>query len=189
MFKEEKKTNEIKRFEVKWKDTDIDVLKFIFENTIIRVQDTFDDHTKISSKLNSILLVMISITTLLGGFIIKEIDNAKPNDAFIATSIVGIMLSTILIIALIILSLSKSFKPPGRVPSNVMLNKLFKNDLIEENERLKFIIYKELVYNENKINHNQQINTTRLKRIDLIFISIICILSVMIIMLILLKGL
>lgn len=153
-----------KRFEVSWRDTDIDSLEFLHKEASVRVQDTVKDHYEASKKAFSLLLLMITISSILGGYLVKS--NTWSNSAVV--SLVALIVLLIAIYVLSELIRPNTFRAPGRMPKRVLIEKVYKDPQVGEADRKKLIIYHELINCQAQIELNQFYNTVRLRIIDFV---------------------
>ncbi len=152
----------LQRFEIGWTKTDIDSLKFLHQEASVRVKDTVEDHHSISKKVFSLIVLLITLSTILGGFLFGKNEFYIDVIALIALLI---CLFTIYILSELIRPIK--FKAPGRIPNKVLTQKIFSNNRTSINT-LKLIIYQELLNCQSQIDLNQYYNTIRLKIIDFV---------------------
>lgn len=150
------------RFEIGWTKTDIESLKFLHQEASVRVKDTVDDHHSISKKAFSLILLFITLSSILGGYLFGKNEVYMEVMASIALII---CLLTIYILSELIRPVK--FKAPGRVPNRVLTNKLYNKDISVDN-RLKLIVYQEILNCQSQIDLNQYYNTIRLNIIDFV---------------------
>ena len=152
-----------KKFEVGWTKTDIKSLTFLHTEASVRVQDTIRDHHEISKKAFSLLLLLVTISSFLGGYLMS----AHTFDTLDAFVIIALVVCSVSIYFLSRLIKPNKFRAPGRVPSKVMVDKIY-NDEIKPSDRYKLIVYQELLNCQAQIELNQYYNTVRLTIIDFI---------------------
>lgn len=182
-MKTKKEPEPIKTFEVKWQDTDIETLKFLHNEASVRVQDTVKDHYEISKKVFSLLLVVISLTTLIGGGILNYIF-ADKHFGTTSVLIVSFLFCLYMIYVLIYLTKPVKFMAPGREPKTVMQNDKINRPNVPQEERFKSVVYGELINCQNQIEMNQYVNTRRLTKIDNLLFLIMILLPVLSLMLV-----
>ena len=181
-FTKDKEPELIKKFEVDWENTDVETLTFIHKEASIRVKDTVADHYETSKKAFSILMVIISLTTVIAGTIINHITSSDTHFGLFAVLCVAFLFGVYIIYVLVVLLRPVSFRAPGRVPSKVMVDSKFNHPKVKPDERLKLIVYGELINCEHQITANQHSNTKRLKKVDFILRLIILLLIVLVTM-------
>lgn len=152
-----------KRFETGWTKTDIESLVFLHSEASVRVQDTIRDHHEISKKAFSLLLLLVTISSFLGGYLMS-VHPFIILDIFVTIALVICSLCIYFLSGLI---KPNKFRAPGRVPSKVLVNKIY-NSEIKPADRYKLIVYQELLNCQAQIELNQYYNTARLSIIDFI---------------------
>lgn len=182
IFKKKAEPKVIKRFDVSWKLTDVKSMELLFDEAKTRVADTIKDHYEISKKAFAILLVVLSITSVICGFLISQFANEALDKVLVAIAVIAFIFSAFILFFLVNLVRPTKFHPPGREPRKVMTNELFKNDKIEGDNIYKALLYKELVHSQAQIDLNQHINTKRLERLDFV-LRLITIVSILLILL------
>jgi hypothetical protein len=174
----------LRRFEISYENTDKESLKFIHQEASVRVKDTLIDHYEISKKSFSLLLLMITISSFIVGFLMS-----KESHSFEGIAVVGMIALCISIFVIYILwqmNRPINFHAPGRIPKPVMAKKIF-NDIKDDDTRYKYLLYQEILQCQAKIELNQHYNSHRLKVLDfiirLVLISFFALLAITIILL------
>lgn len=157
----------LKKFDVNYELTDIESLNFIHQEATIRVKDTVADHYEISKKSFSLLLLMITISTFLVGFLMNKSINHKLRGIDVV-AIIGLAICLFAIFVLWLMNRPITFRAPGRIPKKVMVKKIFEDIPEEDSMRLKFLKYQEILHCQVQIQHNQYYNTHRLSVIDFV---------------------
>ncbi len=157
----------LKKFEINYELTDINSLKFIHQEATIRVKDTVADHYEISKKSFSFLLLIITISSFLAGFLMSKSSNFKI-EGIEVVAIVGLSICLFTIFILWLMNRPITFRAPGRIPKTVMVKKIFEELAEDDDKRLKYLIYQEILHCQVQIQHNQYYNTHRLKVIDFV---------------------
>ena len=168
-------------FEIGINETDLESLTFIYEEAKIRVDDTVKDHHETSKKVFQLLLLFISISSFISGYLFK-LKSFKNIDVIICILLAVCIFASYI---LIILVRPTKFRAPGRAPSKLMTNKVYKNRIVQKN-RMAYLIYQELLHAQAKIELNQYYNTHRLNAVDfiirfmLITVSTLCLMALLI---------
>lgn len=174
---------EVKAFELSWRDLDEKSLEFLHQESAVQVQDTVKDHYQLVRKIFTLLVIMISLSTALGGFIFNEIQDCKPYIKLIVLASVALLYTLISIFILMRLLMTVEFRDPGRTPRKILNSRVFDN--LKKDETYKCLVYSEIVNCQNQINQNKYVNVIRHKAIERLIISFITVYVIILFFLIL----
>lgn len=176
----------LKHFEIIYQNTDLLSLKFIHQEATVRVKDTVTDHYEISKKSFSLLLLMVTISTFLAGYLISKEKHVN-NTGVSAVAFIALLICVFSILTLWQMNRPIKFRAPGRIPKKVMVKKIFEN-IISEDERYKYLLYQEILHCQSQIELNQYYNSHRLRVLDFIirlvmvsFLTLLVIISILVV--------
>ena len=156
-----------------WKELDVELLEQWYidaEKFLIEGLKTFESCTNRAYRLLSIAILAISLSS---GYLFNNIKNFNPDDVMLYTACIVIIICIFCINRLALTIWSHGIKYNGTIPDKAMNISIYEN--IEKEFYYKKYLLNSCVNFKKRIDHNDTVNSKRIKYSNQALIALICI--------------